>query len=143
MTDLFCERLKSLRKSAGITQQELADGLGVHFQTVSKWERGVSMPDFALLGEIAQKLGVSLEKLLGQSEEECYTGSYDMSAFGKAVAAARKGSGESQDELASALNVTGDVVSKWERGVVCPDAEQLCAIARHFSQPASKLSTLR
>ena len=139
MTDLFCERLKSLRKSAGITQQELADGLGVHFQTVSKWERGVSMPDFALLGEIAQKLGVSLEKLLGQSEEECYTGSYDMSAFGKAVAAARKGSGESQDELASALNVTGDVVSKWERGVVCPDAEQLCAIARHFSQPASKL----
>lgn len=43
MGNIFGERLKSLRKAADITQQELADRVGVHLQTVSKWERGVSL----------------------------------------------------------------------------------------------------
>ena len=59
----FGERLKELRKAAGITQSELAEKLNIHLQTVSKWERNLSEPDISQLGELAEALGVSLEKL--------------------------------------------------------------------------------
>lgn len=42
MTD-FGKRLKTLRKSVDITQEQLADALGISYQAVSKWETGVSL----------------------------------------------------------------------------------------------------
>lgn len=113
----FGERLKSLRKAAGITQQELADNLGVHLQTVSKWERGISEPDFSLLGDLASALGVTLEKLLGAAEGDCtYGGYFSPEDEGRALASARRAKGESQDDIAAAVGVSSDIVSKWERG---------------------------
>ena len=136
----FGERLKSLRKAAGMTQQELADELNVHLQTVSKWERGVSEPDFALLGEIASALFVPLERLIG-APEECglFSGSFDVVREGRAIASARRARGEGQDEVAAAAGVSSDIVSKWERGITCPDMGQLCALASHFGTSASQL----
>lgn len=136
----FGERLKSLRKAAGITQQELADKLGVHMQTVSKWERGISEPDFSLLGGIASALGVTFERLLGTDESDCtYGGYFSPEDEGRALASARRAKGESQDDIAAAVGVSSDIVSKWERGIICPDIEQLCALSVHFDVPASKL----
>ena len=136
----FGERLKSLRKAAGITQQELADKLGVHLQTVSKWERGISEPDFSLLGGIASALGVTFERLLGTDESDCtYGGYFSPEDEGRALASARRAKGESQDDIAAAVGVSSDIVSKWERGIICPDIEQLCALSVHFDVPASKL----
>ena len=136
----FGERLKSLRKAAGITQQELADNLGVHLQTVSKWERGISEPDFSLLGGIASALGVTFERLLGTDESDCtYGGYFSPEDEGRALASARRAKGESQDDIAAAVGVSSDIVSKWERGIICPDIEQLCALSVHFDVPASKL----
>lgn len=66
----FGERLKRFRKENNLTQTQLAEKLNVHLQTVSKWERGVSEPDFAVIGELAAVLNVSLEKLLGATEGE-------------------------------------------------------------------------
>ena len=136
----FGERLKSLRKAAGMTQQELADKLNVHLQTVSKWERGVSEPDFSLLGEIASALFVPLERLIG-APEECglFSGSFDVVREGRAIASARRARGEGQDEVAAAAGVSSDIVSKWERGITCPDMGQLCALASHFGTSASQL----
>ena len=91
----FGERLKFLRKAVGITQQELADQLGVHLQTVSKWERGISEPDFSLLGDIASVLGVTLERLIGVDEADCtYGGHFSPESEGKALASARKAKGK-------------------------------------------------
>lgn len=136
----FGERLKTLRKAAGITQQELADNLGVHLQTVSKWERGISEPDFSLLGGIASALGVTFERLLGTDESDCtYGGYFSPEDEGRALASARRAKGESQDDIAAAVGVSSDIVSKWERGIICPDIEQLCALSVHFDVPASKL----
>ena len=58
----FGERLKKLRKEANITQNDFADKLLVHSQTVSRWERGVIEPDISQLGEIAATLHITLEK---------------------------------------------------------------------------------
>ena len=124
----------------GITQQELADQLGVHLQTVSKWERGISEPDFSLLGDIASVLGVTLERLIGADEADCtYGGHFSPESEGKALASARKAKGESQEDVAAVIGVTSDIVSKWERGIICPDIRQLCTLASHFEVPASKL----
>ncbi len=136
----FGERLKNLRKSAGITQQELADRLNVHVQTVSKWERGLFEPDFSMLGELSAILGVPLERLLGGSEEGgTYSGSFSAAQTGRALATARRTKGESQEEVAAAAGVSADIVSKWERGVICPDMEQFFVLSSHFAVPASKL----
>ena len=53
------------RRDLGLTQRELANKVGVTAQAVSKWERGSSCPDIAILDEIAESLGVSVSELLG------------------------------------------------------------------------------
>ena len=56
--------LQTLRKAQGRTQKELADQLGVSFQAVSKWEKGDSFPDVALLLPLANELQTTTDKIL-------------------------------------------------------------------------------
>ncbi|HEX2945372.1 MAG TPA: methyltransferase domain-containing protein [Clostridia bacterium] len=58
-------KIAELRKEKGIGQQELADVLGVSFQSVSKWETGATMPDITLLPGIAEFFDVSVDEILG------------------------------------------------------------------------------
>ena len=58
------EFLFILRKSKGMTQQEVADRLGVSNKTVSSWETGASCPDISLLPAIAELYGVTCDELL-------------------------------------------------------------------------------
>ena len=62
---MFSERLKQLRIEKGLSQQELADMLCVVRQTISKWEKGLSLPDAEMLVKLADALGVSVNELLG------------------------------------------------------------------------------
>ena len=63
------ENIKVFRKERGLTQEELAIRLNVVRQTVSKWEKGLSVPDAELLQKIADVLDVSVGQLLGQERE--------------------------------------------------------------------------
>lgn len=56
--------LVQLRKESGMTQKELAEKLYVSDKAVSKWERGLSLPDIALLQPMGELLGVSVTELL-------------------------------------------------------------------------------
>ncbi|MBE5942906.1 MAG: helix-turn-helix transcriptional regulator [Lachnospiraceae bacterium] len=62
---MFNENLKTIRKSKGFTQEELAIKINVVRQTVSKWEKGLSVPDADALQRIAEVLDVGVEELLG------------------------------------------------------------------------------
>lgn len=65
MTEMeFAERLKRFRKAKNLTQQELADLLGVSNKSVSRWESGGGYPDVALLAPLARALGVTVDDLL-------------------------------------------------------------------------------
>ena len=60
----FGERVKQYRKAMGMTQQELADRLGVSNKSVSRWESG-AYPDVPTLGPLARALDVTVDELLG------------------------------------------------------------------------------
>ncbi len=63
------ENIKVLRKNKGLTQEELAIRLNVVRQTVSKWEKGYSVPDAELLQRLADVLEVDVKQLLGADVE--------------------------------------------------------------------------
>lgn len=65
MTIYFGENLKRLRKEKELTQETLADFLGVSFQAISKWERGETYPDITMLPAISSFFGVSIDDLIG------------------------------------------------------------------------------
>lgn len=62
---MFAENLKKIRKDKGYTQEELAKELNVVRQTVSKWEKGLSLPDVDILSKIADILETDVNVLLG------------------------------------------------------------------------------
>ena len=62
---MFGDNLKTIRKAKGYTQEELAIKVNVVRQTVSKWEKGLSVPDADVLSHIAEVLEVSVSELLG------------------------------------------------------------------------------
>jgi len=68
MKESFGERFGRLRKQKGLTQEELAQKIGLSGQAVSKWENDASMPDVSLLVELSEILGVSLDELLGKEQ---------------------------------------------------------------------------
>ena len=61
--------IKRLRREADLTQEQLAEVLGVSFQSVSKWERGDGMPDIMLLPSIAWFFNTTIDDLLNMDEE--------------------------------------------------------------------------
>ena len=61
------ENIKAIRKSKGLSQEELAIKLNVVRQTISKWEKGLSVPDSDMLISISEVLETSVSTLLGET----------------------------------------------------------------------------
>ena len=66
----FAERLYTLRRSAGLSQEQLAEKLNVSRQAISKWESGASLPESDKLVAIADCFGVSLDELVKGEKAE-------------------------------------------------------------------------
>ena len=64
MENNFSERLRTLRKKAGLTQEELAFQVDVHNNTISRWENGVDTPKTDKIKKLASVLHVSEDELL-------------------------------------------------------------------------------
>lgn len=63
----FSDNIRRFRTDLGMTQEQLAAEVGISSQAVSKWENAESMPDPALLPEIADALGVTIDELYGHT----------------------------------------------------------------------------
>ena len=63
-------KIKKLRLREGFTQEKLAEQLGVSFQTVSKWENNVCMPDIEMLPKISILFGVTIDELFSITTEQ-------------------------------------------------------------------------
>lgn len=64
------ENIRNMRKAKGLSQEELAIKLSVVRQTISKWEKGLSVPDSGMLIRLADELDTSVSTLLGETVPE-------------------------------------------------------------------------
>ena len=64
---MLSENIRAIRKSKGLSQQELAVKLSVVRQTISKWEQGLSVPDSDMLISISESLETPVSTLLGEN----------------------------------------------------------------------------
>ena len=64
------EKIRALRLQQKMTQEQLADRLGVSYQSISRWENGITYPDIEFLPAIANYFSVSLDYLMGQDDAE-------------------------------------------------------------------------
>ncbi len=64
------ENIRRLRRAADMTQEQLADKLGVTYQSVSRWENGTTYPDMEFLPVLASIFGVTADELLGCEESK-------------------------------------------------------------------------
>lgn len=69
MLMLFSDMLKNARTEKGMTQQELADMLHVTRSALAKWEKGIRMPDIAMLSRLGEILGVDFNMLLAAAAQ--------------------------------------------------------------------------
>ncbi|WP_455614936.1 helix-turn-helix domain-containing protein [Eisenbergiella sp.] len=56
-------KIKTLRRERGITQEQLAESIGISFQAVSKWENDISLPDITLVPALASYFNISIDEL--------------------------------------------------------------------------------
>lgn len=136
------DTIKYLRKEKDITQEELADILGVSYQSVSRWENGICYPDMELLPAISEFFGITVDKLLGVDKAiESETVSEYLLRFQKAIsqgkideciAVAREGVSEYPNnfvllnKLMYALFISGDSdgnIPEWKENMEKYDAE--------------------
>lgn len=97
--------LRSLRKNHHLTQEELADALGLSPQTVSKWENNVTSPDISLLPLLADYYNISIDELLQYDSTSRKT---EQKALADKVHALRH-----SGELEAAYNLLHGEIEKW------------------------------
>ena len=92
---VFSERLKELRKEQNLTQQELADKLGINRCNITNWECGNRETNFKMLIQLADMLNVSTDYLLGRE--------VDMITFSEQLKQLRKQKKLTQKEILNRL----------------------------------------
>ena len=70
MDILIGKRIKELRRERRMTQEQLADLVGISFQAISKWENGIALPDITLVPRLAQIFGVTTDELFAYNQKE-------------------------------------------------------------------------
>lgn len=139
---LLGDNLRALRRQRELTQEELADILGVSYQSVSRWENNTCYPDMELLPTLAEFFGITIDHLLGvdTATEQNKVGAY-LARFQNAISQgnveacimiAREGVGEFPNnyallnKLMYALFISGDSdgnVADWKENAESHDAE--------------------
>ena len=66
MNDVIGANIARLRKEKNMTQDQLANLMGISFQAVSKWENGLSSPDVSSFPMLADVFGVTIDELFGR-----------------------------------------------------------------------------
>lgn len=133
------KKIKDLRKNANISQSAFAIEIGVHYQSVSKWERNLVTPDLSTIDVIIKYFDVSFESFFEIEREDGVSGYFSAENLSHAITLIRKNASLSQSEFAIKIDTNIDKISKWERGVTLPSIEEILCIAKEFNLPPSAI----
>ena len=128
------KRINELRKSSGMTQEELGKKLGVVKSTISLWESDSSEPNHAATIALAKLFGVTTDYLLGAEGDAMGTEekiNEIAQRVGRNIRSIREQAGLSQRDFAEGFGVSNGAVGMWETGKRQPDLNMLIQIA-HF-----------
>lgn len=122
----FGDRLKELRERKNMKQNEIANILGIHNSTLTKYESGERNPDFETLIQISSLLEVTIDYLLKGDINEV------RDSFGSRIKKLRTDRKWTQEQFAERLDVTAQVISNYERDYREPEFSTLIKIAKLF-----------
>lgn len=130
----FHEKLKVLRKKKGLTQQQIADKIGVNRGSYSNWEKGKREPSFENLSMLACIFDVSIDFLLSEYLEiskEAYLKLKEekKNLFSVRLKELRLKKGLTQTELGEKVGVKQSTFTNWENGKREPSYENLVKLA--------------
>ena len=154
------KNLRKVRIYNGMTQQELADKLGVSKAVISSYEQNKSMPSFATLIEIAGLFSVTTDYLLSFGDEHLDE-KYDLSrvtvkdnigendkisrlsgrlmGIGRQITQLREEKGITKQELANDLSLSITSIRKYENDLAAPSYGTLLEMARYFDVTTERL----
>ncbi|MBQ8683731.1 MAG: helix-turn-helix domain-containing protein [Clostridia bacterium] len=116
----FRDVLRELRKRRGLTQQMLAEQLGISFSTVSMYERGNRCPDMEMLGRIADFFGVSVDYLHGKAVSPAAEGRTGQSSMEAVLARLKERYGVTPEVLLSMDDTSGGRYSLADSSAIQP-----------------------
>lgn len=122
--------LSALRISAGLTQQQLADLVGVTSASISSWERGAKSPSKKYLPRLAAALRCPVADLMSHTAEKMQ--------HGINYADLRIAAGLTRRQLAELVGVGVNTISYWERGICTPSKKNLPRLADALHFPLSE-----
>ncbi|MDV5976889.1 UNVERIFIED_CONTAM: helix-turn-helix transcriptional regulator [Streptococcus canis] len=134
----FGENLRLMRKTKSLTQTELASKLNIGQSAYAKWENGRTEPTLEMLARIADSLDVTVDYLLGRSDNFSNTivlSKNNMKSFSKRLKELRLEKNQTQQELADCLNVKRASIAKWETNRAFPNGDTIIRIAEYFDVP--------
>ena len=126
------ERIKATRELVGMTQAELAEKLGVSYQSISQWERDVRKPKIKTIYRIADAMNVLPHELL--SETEVMSVALDLMAKSvpakkNQLRASREAAGMTIEELARLSGIDSSAIRQYENNVTNPSVEEIKALS--------------
>ncbi len=150
------EIIRTMRREKNVTQDELAQALGVSFQAVSRWENGQAYPDIELLPKIAEFFGITTDRLLGADEKAKLKKRIEtLEAYNRAYHAAEDGFGK-YEVMAKAIEEFPDSEHFLEKALeqlvyhnalpreeALPIVREYCRkLIENTGKPITRLSTL-
>lgn len=131
--------LKDLRIEANLTQKDLAKKLNIGQSTIAQYERGDREPTIHNLSLYAKFFGVTVDELLGISEERAAganlpmsDGASKMRNFGEILKEHRLVRGMTLKEIEKATGINNGNLSRWERGEVLPNIDFCVQLANFY-----------
>lgn len=131
------KRIKAIRESRGLTQNDVAEILGVSTAAISQYENGNWSMRLSTLNKLADALRVPVAEILGTDSAEQSEISL---AIGQRIKTERKKAGMTQKELAEKAGLAVGTIQQYERGLRRPNYDALNKLKVAFGMPASTIA---